>query len=562
MSTEHPFAALLAEYVAECLPLAEDVLDRALALERAWAGGEEGADLSGPMKGLLHTIKGNSAMMGLGAAQELAHTLEDLAGCLSDAPACRPGGAALLVRGTSVLADLVRGAALGEVPADAAQACQAELRRFLAESAALPPEAPHPERRAGDRRSERRDRDGHASVRVDARRLDALLEIFGEAMIAQAGLRDAVKQVARRRRATAEDMALDQATLALERTLKRLEQALMETRLLPIGTVFGRFTRLVRDLARSEGKEVRLELAGGDTQLDKTVIDRLGEPLVHLVTNAIIHGIEPPAERAAQGKPPEAAVTLRAVQRGDRVILTVSDDGRGLDPEKILCKARALGLAPATERPALADVYAMAFLPGLSTANEVSALSGRGVGLDVVANALRVFSGHVSVTSDPGRGTSFTLQLPLTVAVLRSMLVEVDRERFAVPLADVAEAVRLDGLSRHAVGRQGMVPWRDEVIPVHDGGEILGGTAATGATRKYCVVLRAAARHRGLLVDSLLGHHDVVVKPLDPSLGRPPTVAAATILGDGRVACILDTARIADGITTAALASEPNGITR
>jgi two-component system chemotaxis sensor kinase CheA len=319
----------------------------------------------------------------------------------------------------------------------------------------------------------------------------------------------------------------------------------METRLLPISTVFSRFTRLVRDLAHSEGKHVRLEVAGGETRLDKTVIDRLGEPLVHLITNAVIHGIERPEERVGRGKPAEAVITLRAVQRSDRVILTVTDDGRGLDPEGILRKARALGQAPTVEAPSLAEIYALAFLPGLSTADRVSQLSGRGVGLDVVASSIRALSGNVSVGSEPGRGTTFSLRLPLTVAVLRSLLVEVSDERYALPLADVAETVRVRPETLHQVARQGMMTWRGEVIPVLDGGQLLGGGRME--SRPYCVVLRSAARHRGIMVDALLGHHEVVVKALDPALGRPPSVAAATILGDGRVACILDTGRLADG---------------
>jgi two-component system chemotaxis sensor kinase CheA len=333
--------------------------------------------------------------------------------------------------------------------------------------------------------------------------------------------------------------------LGLDRTLKRLEGALMETRLLPISTVFTRFTRLVRDLAHSEGKQIRLEVAGGETRVDKTVIDRLSEPLVHLVTNAIIHGIERPEQRKAQGKPVEATITLRAVQRSDRVILTVTDDGRGLDPDAILLKARALGQAPAAENPSRAEIFALAFLPGLSTTDQVSQLSGRGVGLDVVASSIRALSGNVSVGSEPGRGTTFSLRLPLTVAVLRSLLVEVSRERYALPLSDVAETVRVRPETLHQVARQGMMTWRGEVIPVLDGGRLLGGESAEA--RSYCVVLRSATRHRGLMVDALLGHHEVVVKALDPSLGRPPAVAAATILGDGRVACILDTGRLADG---------------
>ncbi|HXI19569.1 MAG TPA: chemotaxis protein CheA, partial [Gemmatimonadales bacterium] len=415
-------------------------------------------------------------------------------------------------------------------------------------------DTPQLERREANRRqTERRSRratgemgaDGTVvTIRVDSARLDALLESFGEAMIAHAGLRDAAGSVIARRRTMPEAAALEQAMLSLERTLKRLEGALMATRLLPVSTLFTRFTRQVRDLAHAEDKQVRLEVAGGETRLDKTIIDRLGEPLVHLLTNALVHGIESPAERQAAGKPAQAVITLRAVQRSDRVLLTVSDDGRGLDPERILVKARALGVAPKSDHPSRAEIYALAFLPGLSTAEGVSALAGRGVGLDVVAGSIRALGGQVSVSSEAGRGTTFTLRLPLTMAVLRALLVEVDGERYAVPLADVAETLRVGSQAFHQVARQGILTWRGEVVPVLDGGEALGGQS--GGERRYCMILRTAARHRGLLVDAVLGHYEVVVKALDPTLGRPAAIAAATILGDGRVACILDTGRLGE----------------
>lgn len=549
---DNPFAVLLADYVAECLPLAEDVVTRALTLERAWRRSEHPPEVYGPLKGILHTIKGNSAMMGLTPVQGLAHAIEDLVDLLGTEPGGRVAGAALLVRGAGLLADLVQGATSGPIPAEAPAEFTEEARAFLARDRGSW-DAPVVERREDDRRTvERRaprptvevsQESVTSTIRVASTRLDALLETFGEAMIAQAGLRDAARGLVRRRRATRESIALDQAILSLERTLKRLEGALMETRLLPISTLFGRFTRQVRDLAHNEQRQVRLEVAGGETHLDKTIIDRMGEPLVHLLTNAIIHGIEPEEERVARGKPAEAVISLRAVQRSDRVLLTVSDDGRGLDPDRILIKARALGLAPVSDSPTRAEVLALAFLPGLSTAERVSTLSGRGVGLDVVAGSIRALGGQVAVTSEAGRGTTFTLRLPLTVAVLRALLIEVNGERYALPLTDVAETLRVGSQTIHEVGRQGMITWRHEVIPVLDAGEALDG--GRRSSRRYCVILRSSVGHRAVLVDGLLGHQEVVVKALDPTLGRPEAIAAATILGDGRIACILDPARLA-----------------
>ncbi len=347
---ENPFAALMAEYVSECLPLAEEVVERALTLERRWNAGESADDVWAPLKGVLHTVKGNSAMMGLDALKQLAHTLEDLVGLLGAETGARSAGAPLLARGAGLLADLVGAAAAGPLPGGVVADFEEEARAFLdADRGAREPA--HVEQRESDRRQT--DRRGQrptgelnaeratATIRVDSSRLDALLETFGEAMIAQAGLRDAIRMLTARRRSTSEAAGLEHSMLSLERTMKRLEGELMETRLLPLSTLFGRFTRQVRDLAHTEAKQVRLDVAGGDTRLDKTIIDRLGEPLVHLLTNAIIHGIEPAAEREANGKPGQAVISLRAVQRSDRVLLTVTDDGRGLDPERILVKARS-----------------------------------------------------------------------------------------------------------------------------------------------------------------------------------------------------------------------------
>jgi two-component system chemotaxis sensor kinase CheA len=362
-------------------------------------------------------------------------------------------------------------------------------------------------------------------------------------MIAELGLREAVRELSARRSVAVADV--EHALTALEKTLKRLEGALMETRLLPISAVFGRFSLLVREVSHGDHKRVRLITAGGQTQLDKTVLDRLGEPLVHLVTNGIIHGVESPAERKKAGKPEEAVISLSATQRSDWVVVTVSDDGRGLDPEKILAKARTLGAAPAGTTPSLEETYALAFLPGLSTTDEVSALAGRGVGLDVVANSIRSLGGSIEVASEPGRGTTFTLHLPLTLAVLRSLLVAVDGERYALPLGDVAESLKVPAEAIHEIEGRGMMLWRGHVIPVSDAGSILG-TANGASHRRYCVVIRSGGKRRGMLVDGLLGHQDVVVKALDPTLGRPPAISGATILGDGRVACILDTARFAE----------------
>jgi two-component system chemotaxis sensor kinase CheA len=541
---ENPFGELLQDYVLECLPLAEQVADAFVELERSWRDGEPADELLASLPGPLHTVKGNSAMMGLVPAQETAHALEDACGLLRASPERRTdAAAALLVTGGGLLADLVRQASPELDPAPAARYVE-RVRRWL-ETGGSPAADTQPERRRADRRAGGGAEKADSVVRVDFRRLDALLEVLGEGLIQHSALAEAYRRLARRTGAGEELDRLDQTILALEKTLKRLEATLMETRLLPIATVFGRFPRMVRDTAEAEGKRVRLLQSGGETPLDKAVLDRLSEPLLHLVTNAIVHGMEPPEARRRAGKPAEGTVTLDAAPQAGRVVIRVSDDGRGLDEKAIRKKAEALGQELRDED--VIPLRSLIFLPGLSTADRVSRLAGRGVGLDVVAGAIHALGGTIDVETEPGKGTAFTLSLPVTLAIVRSLIIEIDRERFALPLAHVAETVRAEPEAIREINHRGVTQWRGGLIHVADGGAVLGTPGPSRAPRRFYVVMAAGGKRQALLVDRLVGHQDVVVKGLDPALGRPDVVSGTTILGDGRVACILDSVRILEG---------------
>lgn len=553
MSTdENAFGELIEDYIVECLPLAEQVGDAFIELERRWREGDAGDELLASLKGRLHTVKGNSAMMGLPPMQTVAHALEDACALLEAEPALRGDeAAALLVRGSGLLIDLIRTAAEGSDPKPAARFVK-RVRTYLARrrSKTVPSKGPGLllERRRGERRGTEADpRAADSSsdvVRVDFRRLDAMLEVLGEGMIEQAAVAELYRGLARKMGATAEVADLDRALIALQKTMKRLEGILMETRLLPISSVFGRFPRLVRDLAQAKQKPVHVATSGGDIPLDKAILDRIGEPLVHLLTNAVVHGIESPTERARAGKPAEGRLDLRASSESGRVLIRLTDDGRGLDDSKILAKAQSLGLElPSTDPDQL---HALIFRPGFSTAEQVSSLAGRGVGLEVVAKTVHELGGTIEVESRPGQGVTFTLSLPLTLAVLRSLIVEVDRERYAVPISHVAATVRTEPDTVHQVNQRGVALWRGDLIHVSDGGVLLGTGAGPAASRRFYIVISMGSRRRGILVDRLIGHQDVVVKSLDPALGRPEVVSGTTILGDGRVACILDAVRILD----------------
>lgn len=550
MSTDdNIFAELVRDYIAECLPHAERVTDAFVELERCWSEGVPADDLLPGLKGTLHTLKGNSAMMGFTPLQALAHALEDLcARCTADPGARTPEAANLLVEGGSLVIDLIRHAATTPPDSEATADYVARVGQLLEATVAAAPERPEADRRETDRRQG--DRRGPATnadasaVRIDFRLLDTMLEIFGESMIDHAALHDAHRRLLQRLGASPELSDLDRTLLSLDSSMKRFENALMRTRMLPVSTVFGRFTRLVRDVARSERKRVRLVATGGETLLDKTVLDRLGEPLVHLLTNAIVHGIESEEARVAAGKPAEAVLVLRAAPISDRVVITVSDNGRGLDLARIRAKAEALGLAPAEgDTEQLANLI---LRPGFSTSERVSTLAGRGVGMDVVAQSIRELGGTIEIRSVAGRGVTFVLGLPLTLAIVKSLIVEVDRERYAVPLSHVVETARVDPAAIHDIHQQGMTIWRGQPVAVTDGGTLLGSPPTGQPGRSFYLVITSGGRRRVILVDRLIGYQDVVVKGLDPALGRPDVVSGATILGDGRVACILDPVRILD----------------
>jgi two-component system, chemotaxis family, sensor kinase CheA len=542
---EHPFGDLLQDYVVECLPLAEQVGDAFVDLERRWHAGEPADELLTTVKGRLHTIKGNSAMMGLNPVRDVAHALEDACGFLSRAAEAHTAdAAALLVAGGGLLVDLV-GAVTAELDPALAAAYVERVRAFLAVAPGA--SAAGAERRRTERRGPRSDEGDAAGnvVRVDFRRLDAMLEVLGEGLIQHSSLVEVYRRLVHKVGACPELEELDQTVLSLQKTLTRLESTLMETRLLPVSTVLGRFPRLVRDVAHAEGKKVRLEVTGGETTLDKAVLDRLSEPLLHLVSNAVAHGLEAPEDRARSGKPAEGLIRLRAAAVSGRVTIRVSDDGRGLDEDAIRAKAESLGLDARSLDTA--QLHHLVFVSGLSTAERVTTLSGRGVGLDVAANVIHALGGTVEVESRKGQGTAFTLNLPVTLAIVRSLIVEVDRERYAVPLSHVAETVRAEPEAIRQINNQGVTQWRGDLIHVADAGAVLGTPESSRGRRPFYVVMTAGARRRGLLVDRLVGHQDIVVKGLDPALGRPTVVSGTTILGDGRVACILDVVRILDG---------------
>jgi two-component system chemotaxis sensor kinase CheA len=374
---------------------------------------------------------------------------------------------------------------------------------------------------------------GPETLRVSADRLDRLVNLVGELVILRSQVSTALAA------ATNLPVELRSAAEALQSLSTEMRDVILNIRMMPIEHTFAKFRRLVRDLAKDLGKDVELAIEGGETEMDKTVLDALADPLMHLVRNSLDHGLEPAEARVAAGKSPTGRLRLRAEQRGDRVIVSVSDDGRGLDAAKIRAKAIARGLLAAEARPSEADLFQLIFLPGFSTADSVSQVSGRGVGLDVVRRQIEQLHGKVEVRSSPGRGAEFRLSLPLTLAIIEGLMVEIDRDRYILPLASTRETIELTRAQRLAGNGRNLTALRGEMVPYLRLRDEFA-FASEPPELERVVIVEVEEQRLGLVVDRVIGSHQTVLKSLG-WLGRQVTVfSGATVLGDGRIALILD----------------------
>lgn len=377
------------------------------------------------------------------------------------------------------------------------------------------------------------------TVRVELERIDRLVNLVGELVINQAMLAQSVSQSGT---GNPEIAAGLDAFLSLTRDL---QDSVMAVRAQPVKPLFQRMARIVREASAAVGKEVRLRTEGDATEVDKTVIERLADPLTHMVRNAVSHGLETPERRLFAGKPREGQVTLSAAHRAGRILIEVADDGAGIDRQAVLGRARARGLVPPDAVLGDAEIDNLLFVPGFTTADKVSSLSGRGVGMDVVKSAIAALGGRVSIASKPGRGTTFSISLPLTLAVLDGMVIRAAGQSFVVPLSAIVETAALTPeVIRRVGGRAELLHIRGELVPLIDLGAQLGFRAAAEMNRTGIVLLTAQENgaRTALIVDAVMEQRQVVIKGLGPGFGRMPGVAAATILGDGRIALILDPA--------------------
>ncbi|MGC1459822.1 MAG: chemotaxis protein CheA [Steroidobacteraceae bacterium] len=375
------------------------------------------------------------------------------------------------------------------------------------------------------------------SIRVGVEKIDELINTVGELVITHAML----SQISRAVAGPAAE-PLRTAIQQLERNMRQLQESVMRVRMLPISAVFSRFPRMVRDLGQRLEKQVELKLTGEATELDKTVLEKIGDPLVHLVRNCIDHGIETAAARAAAGKKAVGTIHMNASHRGGSICIEVSDDGGGLDCERILAKARAAGLVGANDNLTREEVQELIFLPGFSTAEITTEVSGRGVGMDVVRRNVSDLGGKIEVQSERGRGSLFLITLPLTLAIVDGLSVAVGDQTYILPMMSTIESLRLSPtqVTTIADGRE-VFSFRDDYLPIIRLYRFFGLTPRARALHDgLVVVVEGAGRRVGLFVDDLLGQQQVVIKSLETNYGHVAGIAAATILGDGSVALILD----------------------
>ncbi|HHV61027.1 MAG TPA: chemotaxis protein CheA [Firmicutes bacterium] len=387
------------------------------------------------------------------------------------------------------------------------------------------------------------------SVRVDVKLLDELMNLVGELVIDRTRLTQILQGLASRGDNADLTEELNLTASHIGRTTSQLQEEIMKARMLPLDSIFKKFPRMVRDLAQSAGKQVEFIIEGEETELDRSVLQEIGDPLIHLLRNAVDHGIEPPEERVRAGKSPSGTIRLSACHRENQIFITVSDDGAGIDPARVQESAIRKGLISpeVAARMSRDEALELIFLPGLSTARKVSEVSGRGVGMDVVKKNIERVNGSIEIKTEVGKGTTFNIRLPLTLAILRALLVGIGECIYAIPLSSILEIIKLNSSELHMVKGQEVVALRDRVFPLVRLREFFYGNECHG-TDEFIVIVNTGGREVGLTVEALIGEQEVVLKSLGGLIGEVPGIAGATILGDGSVALILDIPGLMRGV--------------
>jgi two-component system chemotaxis sensor kinase CheA len=391
----------------------------------------------------------------------------------------------------------------------------------------------------------------NTTVRVDVKRLDDLMNQVGELVLERNRMIQINQDLQQ-----GEPDRLDfneefgKLTKRMSFVTSELQMQVLKMRMLPVDKVFKKFPRIVRSMARDLGKEVDLQIFGEETELDRSVVDEIGDPLIHLIRNAMDHGLETPDERVAVGKSRVGTLVLAAVHEGNQIIISIKDDGNGIDTDRVGRKAVEKGLVSEEQLAAMSqrELFDLIFLPGFSTKDKASDLSGRGVGMDVVKTNIKKLNGLIEIKSEKGKGSEFILRLPLTLAIIQSLLVDVEGEVYSIPLSSVLESLRVDQRQFHLIGNREILKLRDMVLPLIRL-ESIFGVERRNEQDNFCyvVVVGTAEKRMGLVVSRLVGQQEVAIKSLGKYLANIPGIAGSTILGDGRVALIIDPVGLVDG---------------
>ena len=567
---EGEMAELLESFIVETSEIFEKLGPDLLALEK----NPEDSELHNRIFRAVHTVKGTSGFLGFDQLMELAHVFEDVLNKIrrkeltvtsrrmdvmfNAFDALKDLLVRIEMRNTepadlehiiTMLQQIATGSEGGrdelsgptqtavesamETPVQAEQSTEQEGTAEFIESAKTADQQSHPQQ----------SKVSESTIRVDVARLDDLMNLVGELVLG----RNRLSQIASKLNEALESdsMVRDLADTSSQVDLitTELQMAVMKTRMVPIAKVFNKLPRLIRDLSRELKKEIDLEISGEETELDKSIIEEINDPLVHILRNAGDHGVEMADERVKKGKNPKGRIVVKANNEGNHIVVSISDDGRGIDPEKIKAKAVEKGLITLDQAFEMSkgEALSLIFAPGLSTAEKVSNVSGRGVGMDVVKTNITRLKGIVDIESEVGTGTTITIKLPLTLAIIQGLLVESAGETFAVPLNSVLEVVRVRREEIATVNSYEVIRLRDTVLPLARLEKLFSVDQQVKKEEwQYIVVVGLAEERLGIMVDSLLGQREVVIKSLGDYLGTIKGIAGSTILGDGKVIMIID----------------------
>jgi two-component system chemotaxis sensor kinase CheA len=515
----------------EHLQSLEDIL---LQLE----GGSRDPDLLQSIFRSAHTIKGMSGMIGHTRMTELTHALETaLDGLRKNSLPVSPALIRLCLQTVDTLRELRGEVESGQTCAAPAQENAQALLTFL-QNPLAPPEEPNPPAPAFQNRNNGR-RSADLTVRTNVERLNNLMNLVGELITD----RNRLKRIhSRLTRLNSNYDQINETITHLGRITDQLQEEVMRIRMLPVSNVFAKFPRMVHDMAQKVNKSIDLALEGEETEIDRSIIEEINDPLIHLLRNAVDHGIEPPALRRAAGKPERGKIRLCARHEQGSILITVQDDGGGVNGEALKQQAIAKGLLSPEEAANLSPQQAtdLMFLPGLSTSARVTDISGRGVGMDIVSANIQRVNGSIRVETRPGEGTAFHIILPLTLAIIPALLVRVEQTIYAIPLVMITETLRLDSADIQQLDQKPVTVLRNSVLPLASLAEIFGSPPARQTRQVYAVVVQTGKQRLGLMVDALLGEEEVIVKPLGALVGELAGISSAAILGDGQVALIVD----------------------